>query len=122
MRNRGIQHSEVTTTNNTITTGGQMNIPDNGAGIIKVEVSAIDTATTKLIHGYKYVKLERISGTLAVLGAVTDIIAISISDAGNNAGATFTIDVSGDYVRTRVTGNTGRTIRWKIKMELHFGE
>lgn len=117
MRNQGLQTSVVTTTNNTQTTAAQIHVPNNGAGEIRVKVVAIDTATTKLIHGEKYVKFERIAGTLALVGAVTDIIAITINDGANNAGATFTIDVSTDYLRIRVTGNTGRNIKWKSFIE-----
>jgi hypothetical protein len=110
MHNLGTQTAEITTTNNTQTTAVLVHVPNNGAGEIKVRMVALDTTSTKLIHGEKALKFEKIAGTLAAVGSIVDTIAITISDLVNNTGATFTIDVSGEYLRVRVTGNTGRTI------------
>lgn len=55
---------------------------------------------------------ETTNGTIAT--AYTTLV----SDAVNNAGATWTIDNSGDDVRIRVTGNIGRTIHWQFKIEI----
>lgn len=102
------------TTNNTIATAASYTLPDNGVFKVTVEMVAKDVTSGKSIVGTKTTSFERISGTTTqVATSLTDLLVTLVSDAVNNAGATWTIDNSGDEVRVRVTGNLTRTIDWQ---------
>jgi hypothetical protein len=107
------------TTNGTIATAYTFTLSANGVYSIRVSMTAKDTTSGKSIKGIKSTTFERISGTTTqVATSLIDIITTLVSDAVNNAGATWTIDNSGDDIRVRVTGNIGRTIHWLMNIEI----
>lgn len=109
----------VETTDGTITTAYTFTLPANGTYAVTVDLNAKDTTSGKSIRGRKTTTFERVAGTTTqVATSLTDILTTLISDAVNNAAATWTIDNSGDNVRVRVTGNVGRTIHWMVTVEI----
>lgn len=107
------------TTNDTIATAWSFTLTANGTYTVTVDMNAKDNTSGKSIRGIKTTTFERIAGTTTqVATSLTDLLATLISDAGNNSGATWTIDNSGDSIRVRVTGNAARTIHWMVRVEI----
>jgi hypothetical protein len=107
------------TTNGTIASAWTKTLTANGVYTVTVEMIAKDTTSGKSIKGIKTTTFERIAGvTTQVATSLIDLAATLISDAVNNAGATWTIDNSTDDIRVRVTGNIGRTIHWMSKITI----
>lgn len=107
------------TTNGTITTAWSYTLPANGTYTLTVHMNAKDSTSGKSIKGSKVTTFERVAGTTTqVATSLIDLIATLVSDAVNNAGATWTLDNSGDDIRIRVTGNVGRTIHWAFYGEI----
>lgn len=124
MAGQNIKHSVsglVTTTDATVTTLASFTLANNGCYSINVELIGKDTISGKSIKGVKGTTFERISGTTTqVATSLVDIIVTLISDAVNNAGATWTINNSGDVIQVRVTGNVGRTIDWQCRLDIQM--
>lgn len=104
----------VETTNATVTTptGGTYTVSTNSVGEAEIHVVGRDNVSGEILHGVKIAKFKRVSGTLSVVGSLIDLVTLSI-DGTNMLTATWTIDVSGDDIRVRVTGVVGRTIHWQ---------
>lgn len=110
-------HCGVETTDATITTAISYTVSTNGVGEFDFTMIGRDNVSGELLHGRKVVKIKRVSGTLSVVSTIIDLITTTI-DGINMATASWTIDISGDDIRVRVTGVVGRTIHWQGKGDL----
>lgn len=107
------------TTDGTIATAWSYSLTANGVYTMTVNMNAKDNTSGKSVRGVKTTTFERIAGTTTqVATSLIDLVTTLVSDAVNNAGATWTIDNSGDALRIRVTGNVGRTIHWMPHIEI----
>jgi len=100
--------NEFGTNNNTITTILSIPVPTGTMLNIKAEVSG--KSGNNRVYGLKAASIRNNSGTLSLLGSVTNIIAVAAE--GTIAAATFTITFSGTNALVRVTGVTGVGIDW----------
>lgn len=104
---------ETTTTNGTQTTLGSYTLSDNAAYMIEASMSARQTGGAIPVGGAAAVYVRR-AGVYRDGGGVATLIgAVEASfDREITAAWDATIDVSGNDVRLRVTGNVGDTIDW----------
>ena len=102
----------IETTDATVTTLVSYTISSNSVGEVDFSLTGRDNVSGEIIHGRKVVKFKRVSGTLSVVSSIIDLITTTI-DGTNMLTATWTVDVSGDDIRVRVTGVVGRTIHWQ---------
>lgn len=99
----------VQTTNNTATTLIARTLNDNTVYRIEAEVAARRTDAAGRGCYTRSVLVYRAGGSATIEGSVATIG----TDVENGITCTVTLDVSGNDVRLRVTGETGKTIKWK---------
>ena len=102
----------VETTDATVTTLMSYTVSSNCVGEFEAKVTWRDNTSGEIGQARKVARFKRVAGVLSVVGSLTDIIAVTL-DGTNLLTSTFTIDVSGDDVRVRVTGVAARTIHWQ---------
>ena len=111
-RNYGKIQGALETTDATVTTMSTYTVSVNSVGEIDMRLTWRDNVSGEIGHGRKVAKFKRVSGVLSIVSTIIDLIAITI-DGINLLTSTFTIDVSGDDLRVRVTGVAGRTVHWQ---------
>lgn len=105
-------HGGVETTDATVTTLTSYTVSANSVGEVEFRLTARDNVSGEILQGRKVVKFKRVSGTLSIVSSVIDLITTTI-DGTNMLTASWTLDVSSDDIRVRVTGVVGRTIHWQ---------
>lgn len=102
--------AQVTTTNNTITTISEFSLP-NGVHNIEYLTKGFASVGGNCIG-------EKNFFTVKVVGNVYTLISSLSQDRKSNFGATIrsSVDTTANSVRIRVTGQSGVTILWTIKI------
>lgn len=109
----------TTTSNATPVTVATLTIENNSTGIIEVWVNAIlQTSATSALVQVIFCKYHKVAGTLSILGIVDDLIPQSLV---NLTTAAPSIIINGsNNLEIRVTGEAGKTIKWKLRPTYKF--
>lgn len=109
---------QVSTTDNTVTSLAEINLPVFARGYIEVNMIALDlaTASTTGLVGRKYVYFKSDGSTVTILDTI-DSAPDNLEDLTT---ATWTVDASGANLRIRVTGETATNLTWYAKYDLQY--
>jgi hypothetical protein len=105
--------NKVTTTDGTATTAWSEPLGDTTVHVLEVLVVARRTDAAGLWSGRRRVTVYRSGGGATIQGAVETLG----TDVASGITPTVTIDVSGNDVRVRVTGEAAKTIAWRVFVE-----
>lgn len=91
-------------------------VPANAAYYAEYTLVGRDTTSGDTVAAKGSAVLNRVSGTLAVIGSVTSVLPMTGTAA--IVASTSTLDVSGDNIRVRVNGVIAKTIEWLVDLRI----
>jgi hypothetical protein len=99
----------LTTTNNTPATMLTFAVATDEAGFIEAQVVGFDSTNGLAITGALQIRYKKSAGTLTLGSPVTDATLV-VDDSLHSA--TFAFSASSNNILLRVTGDTGKTVKW----------
>lgn len=91
-------------------------VPRNNS-VVRVHIEAVAWNSTSAATYGRLACFKNNGGTVTQVGATASLLVVE-----EDAAYDCLPDISGTSVRVRVTGNTGRTVNWKIYVTLRYSE
>lgn len=108
-----VHGDKITTTDATATTAWSETLSDNTAHVVEALIVARRTDSAGRWSGRRRVTVYRAGGGATVEGSVETLG----TDISNGITPTVTFDASSNDVRLRVTGESGKTISWRVHIQ-----